>query len=138
MRPAARRPDAVLAGLACSMRTFAAPAALAVRGRIAGGARVAVLLACADELVVDKLPAATNRFSPLPLGGRVAAGASSGGAIAGPAGIAAGAAGAFAGSYATWQARRLAVEATGLPDPVVAVAEDLLALALAAAATRPG
>jgi uncharacterized membrane protein len=100
-------------------------------------ARAAVLLACAGEFVVDKLPAAPDRIALPLLAGRVAAGAFSGGAVAGPAGIAAGAAGAFAGSYATWQARRRAVEATGLPDPLVAVAEDLLALAAAAVATRP-
>jgi hypothetical protein len=134
---ASRWPDALLVGLASSMRTSAGPAALAARGRITGPARAATLLACAGELVLDKTPAATDRVGRPAVGGRVAAGAYSGHAIAGPVGLAGGAAGAFAGSYATWRARKLVVAATGLPDPVVAIGEDLLALAGATIATRP-
>jgi hypothetical protein len=137
MPSAARWPDAALAGYASSMRTFAGPAALAARGHIRGPARVATLLASAGELVLDKLPAATDRVALPAVGGRVAAGAYSGREIAGPAGLAAGAAGALVGSWSTWRARRLVVEATGLPDPVVAVGEDVLALTTAAIATRP-
>ena len=68
---------------------------------------------------------------------RLAAGAYTGRALAGNAGIAAGAAGAFAGAFATWRARKLVVAATGLPDPVVAIGEDLVAATAAAIATRP-
>jgi uncharacterized membrane protein len=137
MPSASRWPDALLVGLACSMRSSAGPAALAARGRITGPARIATLLACAGELVVDKTPIAPERIGRPAVAGRVAAGAYSGRAIAGSAGLAAGAAGAFAGTFATWRARKLVVEATGLPDPVVAVGEDLLALAGATIATRP-
>src|SRR3954447_23209020 len=116
-----RWPDAVLVGFASSMRTSAGPAALAARGRIARRARVATLVACAGELVLDKTSAATDRVDLPAVGGRVAAGAYSGHVVAAPAGLAGGAAGAVAGSYATWRARELVVNPTGLADPVVAV-----------------
>ncbi len=129
-------PDAVLAGLASSMRTTASPAALAARGRIAGRARIALLVGAAGEVVVDKLPAAHDRIEPPQLAGRTAAGAFSGHRIAGPAGLVAGATAAFAGTFITWRARALVGDATGLPDPIVAVGEDLLAATLALIATR--
>jgi hypothetical protein len=134
---AARWPDALLVGFASSMRTSAGPAALAARGRIAGKARVATLVASAGELALDKTSAAADRIALPAVGGRVAAGAYSGHAVAGPAGLAGGAAGALAGSFATWRARKLVVDATGLADPVVAIGEDLVALTTAAIATRP-
>src|ERR1700709_1424438 len=93
-----RWPDAVLAGFATSMRTFAGPAALAARGRISGKAQVVTLLAAAGELAVDKSPAARARIDLPSVSARLAAAAYTGRALAGNAGIAAGAAGAFAGS----------------------------------------
>jgi uncharacterized membrane protein len=131
-----RWPDAALGGLASSMRTSAGPALLAVRGRISGRTRVAVLLAAAGELVVDKTPAATNRTAAPALIGRIAAGAHIGREVAGNPGIAAGGVAAAVGTYATFRARQLAVERTGLPDPVLALGEDAVALAAAALATR--
>jgi hypothetical protein len=131
-----RWPDAALAGLACSMRSTAGPALLAARGRISGKPRIAVLGAAAGELTVDKLPVATDRIEPPAVAGRVASGAYTGHAIAGPAGVAAGALGAAVGSLATWRLRGLAVQRTGLPDPVVAIGEDAIALGAAALATR--
>ncbi len=137
MSSSLRWPDAALAGLASSMRTFASPAALAARGRIAGRPRVGVLLAAAGELGMDKSPKATARTAPPAVAGRVAAGAYAGFRIAqGPGAIAAGVA-AGVGTFATWRARGLVVRATGLPDPAVAIGEDVIAVALAAAATRP-
>jgi hypothetical protein len=137
MPSASRWPDAVLAGFASSMRTFSGPAALAARGRITGKARAATLLASAGELILDKTPAAEDRIKPPFVAGRMAAGAYCGQVLAGPAGIAAGAAGAFAGTFATWRARGLVGQATGWPDPLIAVGEDLLAATAAAVATRP-
>lgn len=52
-------------------------------------------------------------------------------------GAAAGSFAAALGTFATWRARGLVGERTGLPDPVVAVGEDMLAYGLAAVATRP-
>ncbi len=131
-----RWPDAILAGLACSMRTSAGPALLAARGRISGTPRILVFLMAAGELTVDKTPVATDRTDPPAVAGRVGAGAYTGRAIAGVPGAIAGAASAAVGTFATYHARKLAVQATGLPDPVVAVGEDLLALTAAAVATR--
>jgi hypothetical protein len=137
MSSPSRWPDAALAGFASSMRTFSAPAALAARGRISGKARAATLLASAGELILDKTPAAEDRIKPPFVAGRTAAGAYAGHVLAGPAGVAAGAAGAFAGTFATWRARGLLGEATGWPDPVIAVGEDIVAVTAAAVATRP-
>ena len=70
-----RWPEAALAGLASSMRTTAAPAVLAARGRISGKARVATLVAAAGELAADKSPVVSARTKPPALGERIAAGA---------------------------------------------------------------
>jgi hypothetical protein len=129
-------PDAALAGLACSMRTFAGPGLLAVRGRIRGRPRIAVLIAAGAELAADKSPRASDRTDPPALAGRIGAGAYTGHRIAGPAGAAAGAVSAAVGTYATWRARSLVVKATGLPDAVFAIGEDIACEALAAFATR--
>lgn len=43
-----------------------------------------------------------------------------------------GAAGAYAGSWGGYAVRKAVVTASGLPDPVVAVGEDLLAVGLVA------
>jgi hypothetical protein len=67
----------------------------------------------------------------------VAAGGYAGGVVAGAPGAAAGAIAAAVGSYASWRIRGLVVETTGLPDPVIAVGEDLVAYGIAAVATRP-
>jgi uncharacterized membrane protein len=132
-----RWPDAALAGLGSSMRTFAGPAMLAVHGRITGKPRVAVLVAAAGELAADKSPKATDRTDLPAVVGRTIAAAYTGREIAAAPGAAAGALSAVAGSYAWWRARGLVVATTGLPDPVVAIGEDFLALGFAAIATRP-
>jgi len=132
-----RWPDAALAGLGSSMRTFAGPAMLAAHGRITGKPRIAVLAAAAGELAMDKSPKATNRTDLPAVAGRVLAAGYTGREIAAVPGGAAGALSAVAGSYAWWRARRLVVGTTGLPDPVVAIGEDFLALGFAAIGTRP-
>jgi hypothetical protein len=136
MPSASRWPNAALAGLACAMRTFAGPAMLAAHGGIRGRPRIAVALAAAGEVAIDKSSAATDRTDIPALAGRMAAGGFTGRAIAGVSGAAAGAVAAAAGTYATWRLRALVVKASGLPDPVVAVGEDLIAYGLAAACTR--
>jgi uncharacterized membrane protein len=132
-----RWPDAALAGLGSSMRTFAGPAMLAARGQITGKPRIAVLAAAAGELAMDKSPKATDRTDLPAVVGRTLAAAYTGQRIAAAPGAAAGALSAVAGSYAWWRARGLVVETTGLPDPVVAIGEDLLAMGFAAIGTRP-
>jgi uncharacterized membrane protein len=118
------------------MRSMSGPGLLAARGRIAGVARTAVLLAAAGELVADKLPMAIDRTAPPALAGRIATAAYTGYAVAGAATAAGAAATAGLGTFATWRLRAWVVERTGLPDPLVAVGEDALALGAAALATR--
>jgi uncharacterized membrane protein len=138
MSSSLRWPDAALAGLGSSMRTFAGPGMLAVRGRIRSPARIVVLLAGAGELAMDKVPLVPSRTGLPALLGRIGAGAYTGGAVAGVPGAATASVVAAAGTYASWRARGLVVERTGLPDPVVALGEDMIAYGLAAVATRPG
>jgi uncharacterized membrane protein len=116
---------------------------LAVLGSPAG--RRAAYLAAAGEIVADKLPATPSRVGRGPLIGRVVSGGLAGAAVFASTGqrgrallvpALAGAAGAFAGSWGGYLGRRQLVAATGLPDPAVAVAEDALAVGLAALAVR--
>ena len=108
------------------------------------GSRRLVVLAAAGELLVDKLPITPDRVENRGLVARVASGAlrrgdarlgeGRGGRLALPA--LAGAGGAYLGSWGGFAARRALGTGTGLPDPVVAVAEDLVAVGLAAVAVR--
>jgi uncharacterized membrane protein len=130
-------PAAALAGLASSMRSTAGPALLAARGRFSGRRRAAILLATVGEVIGDKTPAVTDRTAPPALAGRVVSGAYTGGVIGGPGGAAIAALIAGTGTFATYRVRAEIVRRSGLPDPVVAVAEDVVALVAAAVATRP-
>lgn len=135
-------PHALLA-LAANRGVFAAGAPAPLSLLRSRGALVALGLAAAGELVADKLPATPTRTEPAPLGGRVLSGALAGAAVGREAGAsvlacaALGAAGAVAGSFGGASYRRIAGETTGLPDPVLAVAEDATAVGLAAVALRP-
>lgn len=95
-----------------------------------------LLLAAAGELGMDKSPLTVNRTALPALLGRVGSGAYTGNAVAGRAGALAAVASAGIGTYSTFRIRKLAVAATGLPDPVVAAVEDVICYATAAAATR--
>jgi hypothetical protein len=120
------------------MRTFVPPATIAVRdGRPRSRLlRVSIVLASAGELVVDKLPSAPSRTEPAGLGARVASGGWVGWSCAGPiGGVLAGAA-ALGSAVLMHGVRRDLGKQTGLPDPVLAVAEDSLALLIARFVTR--
>src|ERR1700690_1542003 len=86
------------------------------------------------ELVADKLPFIPNRTSPGPLFGRMVLGALSGAAIciaadqSTVAGAILGAAGGVIGAFAGYRARTGLVKKSGLPDWVIALAEDLVAV----------
>jgi uncharacterized membrane protein len=129
---------AALLGAANGMRTFAGPAALAARGRLLRGspARFAVLAAAAGEVVGDKTPIVPPRTQPPALIGRSASGAFTGNAVAGPGGAAVGALAAAGSTFAAYRARKALGELTGLPEPVLGVAEDGVAYAAAALGTR--
>jgi uncharacterized membrane protein len=121
------RNAALLLGLATGLRTFSAPAALALRARRLTPPRRAVLLAAAGELVADKLPAMPSRLARRGLTGRLVSSALSGRLVAGPSGATAAAGAALAGALAghAVRARR--------PGLVTALCEDAVAIALASA-----
>jgi uncharacterized membrane protein len=94
----------------------------------------ALVLMELGELVGDKLPATPSRTSPPPLLGRAASGALVGAAVfvseghRATTGAALGSTAAIAAAFAGERLRALAFEKTGLPDPVVALAEDATVL----------
>lgn len=150
---------ALVLGIVAGMRSqlpFALMAFAARRGRFAAcepgrlgllrtdGAVVALGASAAGEIVVDKLPFVPSRLNPGPLAGRIVIGGAAGAALAKEAGglvwpgAAAGAAGGLLGSFAGYWGRRLAGQATGLPDPAVALVEDAAGIALGWAALTRG
>ncbi|WP_260703240.1 DUF4126 family protein [Edaphobacter flagellatus] len=86
------------------------------------------------ELIADKLPKTPARTAPIGLIARIVTGGLSGAALALSAGkstlagIMLGAAGGIAGAFAGYYIRHGLVTQTKLPDFVVAVVEDLLAI----------
>ncbi|MGH2558954.1 MAG: DUF4126 family protein [Thermomicrobiales bacterium] len=94
----------------------------------------ALTFSAAAEIVFDKLPFLPSRLSPGPLVGRMLFGGLSGGVVARldgqsvPVGVTLGAAGAVAGSYGGYHARAWVGRETGLPDALVAVGEDVIAV----------
>jgi uncharacterized membrane protein len=86
------------------------------------------------ELVADKLPRTPPRTQPGPFIGRVVLGAVAGGAIAAGlgqsflAGAIAGGLGGVAGTLGGYRARTSLVRALGVPDYVVALVEDAVAI----------
>jgi uncharacterized membrane protein len=127
------RDAALLLGLAAGLRTFSAPAALALRGGSLNAPRRLVLVAAAGELVADKLPSMPSRLERRGLSGRLLSSAISGQLVAGPAGAARGASAALASAVAGHTARG---RSRGW---VAAICEDGLAIALASAgAARSG
>ena len=104
---------------------------------------VVLTILALGELVADKLPFTPNRTAPGPLIGRIVTGALCGAAlgVAGGgslgAGVALGAIGAVAGTFGGYQVRHQLVKGAGLPDLVVALAEDLVGVG-GASADRDG
>jgi uncharacterized membrane protein len=144
-----------LLGVVAGLRSTIPAAALAVGGLeptsrplaplATHGGRRAAVLAAAGELLLDKLPVTPDRVENRALVARVAGGALAGATLASATGVRgarlavpvlAGAGGAYLGSWGGFAARRAVSTGTSLPDPVVAVAEDLVAVGLAAVAVR--
>jgi uncharacterized membrane protein len=140
---AARARRAATLGAVTGARTFLAPAALALRGRIGKGrletvAKVVLPALAAGELVGDKLPMAPPRVEGPGLVGRVVTGALAGRVSDGSRGLRIGAAFALASTYPTQALRAQIVKRTPLPDLACAVPEDILGAALATlASTEP-
>jgi uncharacterized membrane protein len=97
-------------------------------------ARWALLAGMLGELVADKLPFTPNWTRPGPFGARIVTGALAGAALlAGTGGsiapgTIAGAIGAVAGTLFGFRARTGLVRSLGVPDYVVALGEDALAV----------
>jgi uncharacterized membrane protein len=114
-------------------------------GRLFGSpqARRAIQVAAVGETIVDKLPFTPSRLKPGPFLGRLGFGALSAAALAQtqqtpvvPAAIR-GVGGAAIGSVGGYLFRTVIGKATGLPNLVVALAEDAIAIGLARSAIRP-
>lgn len=109
-----------------------------------GAGRKVLQFGWIGELIGDKLPMTPSRLQPSQMGVRISLGMIAGLAVgtgrhgAGPkiGGAVLGAAGAVAGSYGGFHARKLAGEASGIPDPAVAVVEDVAAAMIANAAVQ--
>jgi hypothetical protein len=131
-------PRAALLGVAGGLRTFMPIAALAARGQLVPRrGRPVVYLAALGELGGDKLPAVPSRLGPPALGGRLTGAALAGRTVAGRRGLAAGAAGALAGAFGGYRARASLGHTTGVADALIGVAEDGVAITLAAVASKP-
>jgi uncharacterized membrane protein len=143
--------SALLLGVTAGLRSMTAPAALALAQQQKFGResvwplnspRVGrVLMAMAvGEMILDKLPFAPNRIAPGVLTGRLLSGAMCGAAVSRDDqknGALLGVVGALAGSFAGYFLRKGAVKASGLPDAVIALAEDALAVAVGWVAVNP-
>jgi uncharacterized membrane protein len=148
MTPALAMLLAFLIGVVCGLRSFTAPAVVswaACRGWINLnltplhflGSTVAVViftLLAVVELVADQLPSTPSRTAPPGSIARIVLGALSGAAIA-AAGVQAiaigallGAAGGVAGAFGGYQIRTRLVKALKVPDIVIALAEDAVAI----------
>jgi len=97
-------------------------------------ATIVLSLLALGELVADKLPKTPKRTSVGPLVFRIIAGGFSGMALCESArqpmamGMILGGVGAIAGAFAGYEIRHRVVEAFGLPDFRVALAEDIFAI----------
>ena len=139
---------AFLIGIVCGLRSLTAPAAVAwaahagwlnlnrtplsVMGSTAAVAIFTVL--AIGELVADKLPSTPSRTAPPGLIARIVLGGLSGACVA-AAGIQSitvgsclGVAGGLTGTFAGYQARTGLVRALNVPDLVIALLEDALAI----------
>ncbi|MCW2979620.1 MAG: hypothetical protein JWO14_1347 [Solirubrobacterales bacterium] len=125
-------------GTVTGARTFLAPAALALRGRLGKVAKFAVPPLALGEIVGDKLPMAPPRVEGPGLVGRVVSGAISGRVSGGSPGLRAGAAFALAATYPSQALRAGIVKHTPIPDIACAVPEDLIGATVAFfASTEP-
>lgn len=88
------------------------------------------------EIIGDKIPNVPDRTIPLEFGARVAMGATCGGFLSQaegadlPTGAVTGGIGTVVGTLAFYHLRQWLHHELGLPDPVVALAEDTLAITL--------
>jgi uncharacterized membrane protein len=126
-------------GLTCGLRSLTGPAV--VRWRARDPARLALAGLAVGELIADKLPATPARTVPPALVFRALSGGFAGRSVAQAlaadrrVGMLAGAFGAVAAAYLGRALRAGIVRASHLPDPLVALAEDAVAIGGAIAAS---
>jgi len=119
-------------GAVCGMRTMTGPAATRLTAHDVSRYIMPVL--ALGEFVADKLPATPARTQPIGLIARSLAGGFAGGSVAAARGgerrigALVGIAGAVAAAYVFMRLRREIVDRSGLPDPIVALGEDALAI----------
>jgi uncharacterized membrane protein len=139
---------AFLIGVIAGLRTMTAPAVVAWAAHqqwlnlhnsplafMGSTAAVAILTVLAlGELVVDKLPSTPSRTQPLGLIGRSVLGGLSGACVAAAGsqsitlGVVLGLAGAMIGAFAGYEVRTRLVSALKVPDFVIALLEDAVAI----------
>lgn len=126
--------QALALGFVSGLRTMLGPALVA---EIAPPkVKLAFRLLSAGEFIADKLPKTPSRIDPGPLMGRAVAGAAVGYVVCKEAhqsvwfGALLGGAAALAGAFSGYYGRKALGERLHLPDPVVAVVEDALAVGL--------
>jgi uncharacterized membrane protein len=135
-------------GIIAGLRSMTAPAVVAWAAHLkwldlrhtwaafmASTVTLSILTALAlAELVADKLPKTPSRRSPGPFAARIVLGALSGGVLceaarqSSVAGVILGGLGAVAGTLGGYEARTRLVKAWNLPDIVVALLEDAVAI----------
>ena len=138
-------------GFVAGLRSLTAPAAVSLAARLGwldlsgsslafmGSTVVAVVLSllAVAEYVADLLPTMPSRTAPGPLVARVVMGGLSGACLCAsagrslPMGAVVGGLGAVIGAFAGYQARTRLVRALGVKDAVIALSEDVVAIALA-------
>jgi uncharacterized membrane protein len=139
---------AFVIGVVAGLRAMTAPAAVAWAARLnwlhlhntplsfmGSTAAVAIFtLLVLVELVTDQLPATPARTKPAGLVPRIITGGISGAAVAASAGqgfalgAVLGALGGIAGAFAGYEARTRSVKALNVPDFVIALLEDAVAI----------
>lgn len=139
---------AFLIGVVAGLRSLTAPAVVAFAARqgwmnlhntalsfMGSTAAFAIFaLLALGELVADKLPSTPSRTAPLGLGARIVTGGLCGACVtlAGSQSLILGAVvgivGGLAGTYGGYQARTGLVKALKVPDFVVALIEDVIAI----------
>ena len=137
-----------LLGCICGLRSLTAPAVVCWAAHFGwlrfDGTRLAFLdkpallavitLLAIGELITDKLPRTPSRTAPLGLTARIVLGGASAAALAVsargnlPVAVVAGAVGGIVGAFAGYNVRHTLVAKNGMPDFLVALAEDAVAI----------
>jgi uncharacterized membrane protein len=138
-------------GIVAGLRSLTAPAAISWAARLGWldlrGSSLAFMgstaalaifsLLAAAEYVADLLPTTPRRTTPGPLVARIVMGGLSGASLCAAAGrsltlgAVLGGVGGALGAFAGYEARTRLVKALGVKDPVIALAEDVVAIVLA-------